>query len=100
VSWSHSRLTIATAGNLRRHALDLEPNYGTYACQLGLQCLFESEDKGYPRLAAAFSYRVCHGLELYGWINDFLDKHHEEVLGYPALPLNFIAGMRFRFPAD
>lgn len=97
-SWSHSRLTIATAGYLRGHSLDLEPNYGTYACELGLQCLFEN--KGYARLDGGVSYRVYHGLELYGWIYNFLDKHYEEVLGYPALPLNFMAGMRFRFPAD
>jgi hypothetical protein len=29
-------------------------------------CLFEN--KGYARLDAGFSYRVYHGLELYGWI--------------------------------
>ena len=39
-------------------------------------------------------------LELYGRLYNLLDKHYEEVLGYPALPLNFVAGLRFTFPAE
>jgi outer membrane receptor protein involved in Fe transport len=78
--------------------LDLEPSYGTYACQLGLQCLFET--KGYVRLDGGFAYHAYRGLELYGRLYNLLDKHYEETLGYPALPLNFTAGMRFRFPAE
>jgi outer membrane cobalamin receptor len=97
-SWSRNRLTIETAGYIRGHDLDLEPNYGTYACELGLQCLFEN--KGYARLDGGFSYRAYRGLELYGRLYNWLDKHYEEVLGYPALPLNFVAGLRFTFPAE
>ncbi|HXJ94099.1 MAG TPA: TonB-dependent receptor [Terriglobia bacterium] len=98
LSWSRNRLTLETAGYLRGHDLDLEPNYGTYACELGLQCLFEN--KGYARLDGGFSYRVYRSLELYGRLYNLLDKHYEEVLGYPALPLNFVAGLRFTFPAE
>jgi outer membrane receptor for ferrienterochelin and colicin len=29
-----------------------------------------------------------------------LDQKYEKVLGYPALPLNFLAGVKFTFPAD
>ena len=98
VTWSRNRLTVETAGYLRGRDLDLEPNYGTYACELGLQCLFEN--KGYARLDGGFSYRAYRGLELYGRLYNLSNKHYEEVLGYPALPLNFAAGIRFRFPPE
>ena len=98
LSWSRKRFILETAGYLRGHDLDLEPNYGTYACELGLQCLFEN--KGYARIDGGFSYRAYRSLELYGRLYNLLDKHYEEVLGYPALPLNFVAGLRFTFPAE
>lgn len=98
VSWSHRRLSLANSGYWRGQTLDLEPNYGTYACELGLPCLFQ--DQGYVRLDGGFSYKVCHGLELYGQVYNLLDRHYEEALGYPALPLNFTAGIRFSFPSE
>jgi outer membrane receptor protein involved in Fe transport len=63
-----------------------------------LQCLFENE--GYARLDAGLSYRAYRSLELYGRLYNLLDKHYEEVLGYSALPLNFVAALRFTFPAE
>ncbi len=91
-SWNHRRLTIAQSGYWRGQVLDLEPNDGTYACELGLPCLFEN--KGYVRLDGGFSYRAYRGLELYAQVYNLLDRHYEEVLGFPALPLNFMAGIR------
>jgi vitamin B12 transporter len=29
-------------------------------------------------------------------IENALDRHYNEVVGYPALPVNFRAGLRFR----
>jgi outer membrane cobalamin receptor len=43
---------------------------------------------------------LTHGLEIYGHLNNMLDRKYEEVLGYPALPLNFLSGVKFTFPAD
>ncbi len=40
------------------------------------------------------------GLELYGRLNNFLNRKYEEAFGYPALPLNFLAGIRLTFPAE
>jgi vitamin B12 transporter len=65
---------------------------------LGLPCLFPG--KGYAVLNGGFSYRLTRGLEIYGHLNNLLDRKYEEVLGYPALPLNFMAGVRFTFPAE
>lgn len=98
VSWSHRRLTLVNSGYWRGQVLDLEPNDGTYACELGLPCLFEN--KGYLRLDGGFSYRAYKGLEVYGEVYNVLDRHYEEVLGFPALPLNFTTGIRFNFPNE
>ena len=97
ITWQRGRLTLNSNAYLRGQALNLEPNDGVYACELGLQCLFNG--KGYGVLNGGFSYRLIRGLEIYGHINNLLDKKYEEVLGYPALPLNFVAGLKFTFPA-
>lgn len=98
VSWSHRRLTLVNSGYWRGQVLDLEPNDGTYACELGLPCLFEN--RGYLRLDGGFSYHAYKGLQVYGQVYNLLDRHYEEVLGFPALPLNFMAGIRFTFPKE
>ncbi|HEV2423521.1 MAG TPA: TonB-dependent receptor [Terriglobia bacterium] len=98
MSWTHRRLTVVNSGYWRGQVLDLEPNEGTYACELGLPCLFQN--KGNLRLDGGFSFRADKGLEIYGQIYNLLDRRYEEVLGFPALPLNFLAGIRFNFPKE
>jgi outer membrane receptor protein involved in Fe transport len=98
ITWQRRRLTLNTNAYLRGRTLDLEPNDGVYACSFGLPCLFP--DKGYVVLNGGFSYRLTHGLEIYAHLNNLLDRKYEEVLGYPALPLNFLAGVKFTFPED
>ena len=99
LTWQRGRLTLNSNAYLRGWALDLEPNEGVYACSYyHLPCLFP--DKGYGVLNGGFSYRLEHGLEIYGHLNNLLDRKYEEVLGYPALPLNFIAGVKITFPAE
>jgi outer membrane cobalamin receptor len=98
ITWQRGRLTLNTNAYLRGRTLDIEPNDGVYACSFGLPCLFP--DQGYVVLNGGFSYRLIHGLEIYGHLNNLLDRKYEEVLGYPALPLNFLAGVKFTFPAE
>jgi outer membrane receptor protein involved in Fe transport len=98
VTWQHRRLTVNGNAYLRGQTLDEEPNFGPGACSYGLPCLFP--DKGYVVLNGGFSYRLTRGLEIYGHLNNLLDRKYEEVLGYPALPLNFLAGVKFTFPAQ
>jgi outer membrane cobalamin receptor len=97
-AWRHRRLTLENSGYWRGEVLDLEPNYGTYACELGLPCLFDN--RGYLRLDGGFSYKAYRGLEVYGQVYNLLDRHYEEVLGFPALPLNFMAGIRFNLARE
>jgi len=97
VTWRRGRLMLNTGAYVRGPMLDIEPNLGTYACTMGLPCLFTNPS--YIRADGGFSYRVAHGVEIYGRLNNLLDRKYEEVLGYPALPLNFLAGVKFTFAA-
>jgi outer membrane cobalamin receptor len=103
VTWLRGPLMLNLNGYLRGSVLDLEPNLGLFACAPpsqggpGLPCLFTNG--GYTLANAGFSYRLPYGVELYGRLNNFLNQKYEEALGYPALRLNFLAGIRFELPA-
>ena len=90
LAWRHKRLTLSTNAYIRGAVLDSEPAYG-YPFY---------KNKGYTRADAGVSYRLHKGVEIYGHLNNFLNQKYEEVLGYPALHLNFMAGMKFSFNAE
>jgi outer membrane receptor protein involved in Fe transport len=96
LTWRHGNLMLNTNAYIRGSALDVEPNYGLGACEIGLPCLFP--DKGYTRVDGGFSYRLPKGVEIYGRMDNLLNQKYEEVLGYPSLPFNFLAGVRISFP--
>ena len=103
ITWRHGRLTLNSDAYFRGEVLDLEPNLGPSACTPpplgpGLPCLFKN--KGYARADAGFAYRLPRGIEIYGRLSNFLNQKYEESFGYPALRLNFVAGVRFNFPAE
>jgi len=97
LTWRRGRLMLNTNAYIRGRVLDLEPR-GTFACTLGLQCFFNNQ--GYTRADAGFSYRMPRGVEIYGRLNNFLNQKYEESFGFPALHLNFLAGVKFTFPAE
>jgi outer membrane cobalamin receptor len=96
LTWRHGNLMLNTNAYIRGPVLDIEPNYGAYACTLGMPCLFTN--KGYVRVDGGFSYRLPRGVEIYGRLDNIVDQKYEEVFGYPSLPFNFLAGVRFSFP--
>jgi outer membrane receptor protein involved in Fe transport len=98
VTWQHRRLALNASDYVRGATLDIEPNLGTFACVLGMPCFFTA--KSFTRADAGFSYRLPKGLEFYGRLNNFLNQKYEESFGFPALRLNFLAGMKFTFPAE
>ncbi len=98
VTWQHRQLTLNTNAYIRGSVFDIEPNLGTFACVLGSPCFFTN--KGYTRADAGFTYRLPKGIEVYGRLNNFLNQKYEESFGFPALRLNFLAGMKFNFPAE
>ena len=97
VTWLHGRLMLNWNGTVRGAVLDLEPNDVTFACRLDLPCIFTN--KGYLLMNGGFAYQFPRGVEIYGRLNNFLNQKYEESLGFPALHLNFLAGMKFNFPA-
>jgi outer membrane receptor protein involved in Fe transport len=98
ITWRYRRLMLNANAYVRSAVLDVEPNWGTLACNYGMQCFFDNP--GYTRANAGFSYRLLTGVEVYGRVNNFLNQKYEEAFGYPSLRLNFMAGMRFTIPAE
>jgi outer membrane cobalamin receptor len=92
VTWQRGRWMINNNATIRGAVLDVEPNLGAAGGLFG--------NKGYVLENAGFAYRLARGLEIYGRLNNFLNRKYEESLGFPALHLNFLAGIKFNFPAE
>jgi outer membrane receptor protein involved in Fe transport len=95
-TWTKKRLMLNMNGTIRGAVLDVEPNDGTFACELGLTCLFRNP--GYELLNAGFAYHLPKGIEIYGRLNNFLNQRYEEAFGFPSLRLNFMAGVKLDIP--
>jgi outer membrane cobalamin receptor len=95
-TWTKQRLMLNFNGTIRGAVLDVEPNDGTFACELGLPCFFRNP--GYQLLNAGFAYRLPKGIEIYGRLNNFLNQKYEEAFGFPSLRLNFMAGFKVDLP--
>lgn len=98
VTWLHGRLMLNLNGTIRGAVLDLEPNDGSFACILRMPCLFRN--KGYVLANDGFAYQLPRGIEIYGRLNNFLNQKYEESFGFPSLHLNFLSGIKFRFPPE
>jgi len=55
---------------------------------------------GYVRVDMGGWYALTSRVTAYVTLQNALDKHYEEVVGYPALGANFRAGMRFRIGGE
>jgi outer membrane cobalamin receptor len=55
---------------------------------------------GYVRADVGGWYAVHPRLTAYINVENALDRHYNEVVGYPALPVNFRAGLRFRIGGE
>jgi iron complex outermembrane receptor protein/vitamin B12 transporter len=55
---------------------------------------------GYARVDLGGWYNVTHHVTIYANLNNALNNHYNEVLGYPALKANFRAGLRFRLGGE
>ena len=99
VTWTYRRLMLNSNASIRGPVLDLEPNDGTFACQLDppQQCLFRND--GYVDANAGFAVRLARGVEVYGRLNNFLNQRYDEAFGFPALRLNFVSGIKLDLPS-
>ena len=55
---------------------------------------------GYARIDVGGWYQVHKRITAYVNVENALNKHYEEVVGYPALRANFRAGLRFRIGGE
>ena len=55
---------------------------------------------GYARLDVGGWYAINSRITIYANINNALNDHYNEVVGYPALTANFRAGIRFRIGGE
>ncbi len=74
-------------GYFRGRDLDVEPNYGASA---GLYW-----NPGYVNAGINVNYRMRGNLTLYGNLRNALDRHYEEIYGFPAPFLNVVAGVKW-----
>jgi outer membrane receptor protein involved in Fe transport len=97
VTWTHGHLMLNSNASIRGTVLDLEPNEGTFTCTFEPQCVFRNH--GYVDVNAGFAYQFPRGIEIYGQLNNLLNREYEESFGFPALRLNFTSGIRLELPA-
>jgi vitamin B12 transporter len=55
---------------------------------------------GYVRVDFGAWYAVHPRITVYANVENALDRHYNEVVGYPALPINVRAGVRFRIGGE
>ena len=55
---------------------------------------------GYVRVDLGGSYAVRPRITAFANVENALDRRYNEVVGYPALPVNFRAGFRFRIGGE
>jgi outer membrane cobalamin receptor len=76
---------FVTAGG-RSRTTDVDPSFGTFGG------LFDAP--GYAVVHAGAAWRARRNIEVFGRINNLLDRHYEEALGFPALGRGAYAGVR------
>ena len=86
-TFTQGRLTADLTGYLRGKTLYEEPNFGA---SNGLYW-----NPGFANVGMNLNYRVARGVTAYGNLRNALDRHYEEVFGFPSPRLNFVAGLKW-----
>jgi outer membrane receptor protein involved in Fe transport len=86
-TFTHGRATANVTGYFRGSDLDVDPTYGATA---GLY-----PDRGFFDMGINLNVRVAARLTAYGNLRNALNQSYEEVLGFPAPKLNFVAGLKW-----
>jgi vitamin B12 transporter len=97
----HSGSLLATWTSLRWGASVTGSFVGRRADSdfMGLQPLVDHA-AGYARVDLGFWRAISHRVTGYVNVGNLLNRHYEEVAGYPAMRMNFRAGVRFRFGGE
>lgn len=87
----HTPTTALTAGLSVTYIHGIEDNLFTASTSRRV----DLRNYAYARLYA--SYRLAHGMEIFGRIENLFDTQYSVVAGYPAPPISAYAGLRYRF---
>jgi outer membrane receptor protein involved in Fe transport len=91
-SFTYRRVTANVTAYFRGSTLDIEPNYGVSE---GFY-----RDHGYQDVGLNLNFDAGHGVTLYGNLRNLLNERYEEIFGYPAPLLNFVAGIKWSLPGS
>ena len=83
----YKRLSGNVTGYFRGQSRDAEPNYGLSGGQYS--------NPGYANVGLNLNYRLPRGTTVYANVRNVLDRRYEEIFGYPAPLLNFVAGVKW-----
>jgi outer membrane receptor protein involved in Fe transport len=86
-TFTYRRASVNLVGYWRGSDLDVDPTYGASAG------LFPAP--GFVDVGINVNVRLGAGVTAYGNLRNALNQSYEEVLGYPALKLNFVAGVKW-----
>jgi outer membrane receptor protein involved in Fe transport len=86
----YKRITANVLGYFRGKTLDVEPNYGVSAGFF--------PNSGFENIGVNVNFALSHGVTLYGNLRNALNQRYEEIYGYPAPLLNFVAGVKWSLP--
>jgi outer membrane cobalamin receptor len=86
-SFTRGRIAADVTGYYRGKTLYEEPNLGA------TNGLFWNP--GFANIGLNVNYSVARGLTAYGSLRNALNWHYEEVFGFPAQRLNFVAGLKW-----
>ena len=78
--------------SLRGEALDVEPSFGAFSGFFQNPC--------FVNVGVNLNYDLGSGVTLYGNLRNALNRHYEEIYGYPSARLNFIAGIKWRLSRE
>jgi outer membrane receptor protein involved in Fe transport len=87
-SFTRRRLTGDVTGYFRGRALFEEPSFGA------TNGLFWNP--GFANVGLNLNYDLGGGIAVYGNLRNALNRHYEEVFGFPSPRLNFVAGVKWR----
>ncbi|HEU4416140.1 MAG TPA: TonB-dependent receptor, partial [Candidatus Angelobacter sp.] len=93
LGYSRRKLTLTVSGNFvsRRDSSTFlfDPSFGP-----GMLLPNRNLAQAYQKIDFGGSYRLGRHLELYSSIQNLVSQHYDPVPGFPALPLNFRAGLK------
>src|SRR5208282_6016894 len=89
--------SLILAGSYRQWNLNLAGYYSGSRTDSDLLGLGLTRTPPYAHFDVTGSYALKHGVELFGRVQNLLDRQYQLILGFPALGREFRGGMKFRF---